>query len=188
MSTALVPTHSHLQPSVAKRDKAEKCYNHHKMRIGESVIGVLSDTHGRMRESALVKLTDCELIIHAGDIGNMAILDQLRRVATVVAVKGNIDHGCWSADLNETEYIDFHENRILVVHNIEDLKMHSTSLEFDVLIYGHSHRASIQYKNGVLYLNPGSAGPNRFNLPASIAYLRLVEGRLIPEILSIEEN
>ena len=156
--------------------------------ITERVIGVLSDTHGRLTEAVLKKLALCELIVHAGDIGNAAILDQLRSIGKVIAVKGNIDHGSWSASLKESEYIDFYGKTILAIHNIDDLKMNPKSANIDVVIYGHSHRASKDYKDGVLYLNPGSAGPKRFGLPTSIAYLRLVDQRIIPEIILIEEN
>ncbi len=157
-------------------------------RIKESVIGVVSDTHGRMRDAVKEKLARCELIIHAGDIGNEAVLDQLRDISRVIAVKGNVDHGLWSAGLKEAEYIDFHEHHIFVIHNIDELNMHPSSATFDVLIYGHSHRASAQHKDGVLYLNPGSAGPKRFNLPPSIAYLHLVNGQFTPEIVPIDED
>jgi uncharacterized protein len=156
--------------------------------VRERVIGVLSDTHGRLTEAVLKKLAHCELIIHAGDIGNAAILDQLQKIGKVIAVKGNIDHGSWSASLKESEYIDFYGKSILAIHNIDDLKMNPESANIDVVIYGHSHKASKDYKNGVLYLNPGSAGPRRFSLPTSIAYLRLVDQRIIPEIIPIEEN
>jgi uncharacterized protein len=156
--------------------------------IKKSIIGVVSDTHGRMREAVVEKLARCELIIHAGDIGNEAVLGQLRDISRVVAVKGNVDHGLWSAGLNEAEYIDFHEHRIFVIHNIDELNMHPSPGKIDVFIHGHSHRASTRYQDGMLYLNPGSAGPKRFNLPPSIAYLQLVNGQLIPEIVSIDED
>jgi uncharacterized protein len=156
--------------------------------IKERVIGVLSDTHGRLRESVLAKLAHCELIIHAGDIGDVAVLAQLQRIGRVVAVKGNVDRGSWSASLNESECIDFYGKTILVIHNIDDLKMNPESGNVDVVIYGHSHRAAQGRKDGVLYVNPGSAGPRRFSLPTSIAYLRLVDQQIIPEIIPIEEN
>ncbi len=154
----------------------------------EKVIGVLSDTHGRLGDAVLEKLAHCELIIHAGDIGTVTVLDHLRRIGKVVAVKGNVDHGSWSAHLKESECVDFYRKRILVVHNLDDLAMHPESANVDVVIYGHSHRAVNYYKNGVLYVNPGSAGPRRFTLPRSIAYLRLVNKQLVPEIIPIHER
>jgi uncharacterized protein len=198
--------------------------------IKKKVVGVLSDTHGLLREAVLKKLACCELIIHAGDIGTVTVLDQLERIGKVIAVKGNVDHGSWSARLKESEYINFHGKTILVIHNINDLKIHPhtnsdskidlgdeeetteayilvrrgdddevnevksmkanwyQSTNLDVVIYGHSHRASTYYDNGVLYLNPGSAGPRRFTLPTSIAYLRLVDGQIIHETIAIDEN
>ena len=154
----------------------------------ERVIGVLSDTHGRLTEAVMEKLTLCELIIHAGDIGSVTILDQLQRIGKVIAVKGNVDRGSWSDSLKESEYIDFYGKTIFVVHNIDDLKMNAKSANIDVVVYGHSHRASKDYRDGVLYVNPGSAGPRRFSLPTSIAYLRLVDQKIIPEIIQIEES
>jgi uncharacterized protein len=152
------------------------------------VVGVLSDTHGLLRDAVLKKLADCELIIHAGDIGTEIVLDQLERIGKVIAVKGNTDHGPWSARLKESEYINFHGKNILVIHNINDLKLHPQLVNPDVVIHGHSHRASTYYDNGVLYVNPGSAGPRRFTLPTSIAYLQLADGQIIPEIIPIDEN
>ena len=156
--------------------------------IKKKVVGVLSDTHGLLREAVLKKLAYCELIIHAGDIGTVTVLDQLEKIGKVIAVKGNVDHGPWSARLKESEYINFHGKTILVIHNINDLKIHPQSTNLDVVIYGHSHRASEYYDNGVLYVNPGSAGPRRFTLPTSIAYLRLVDGQIISETIPIDEN
>jgi len=154
----------------------------------EIVIGVLSDTHGRMRDRVLKKLARCELIIHAGDIGAATILDQLQSVGKVIAVKGNVDHGSWSARLKEQEHVDFHGKTIVIIHDLSHLQIDPKAAKVDVVIYGHSHRASKEYKHGVLYLNPGSAGPRRFALPTSIAYIRLVNQHLIPEIVTIQEN
>ena len=154
----------------------------------ERILGILSDTHGLLREAVMEKLRPCELIIHAGDIGNKTIIDQLRRMGNVIAVSGNVDRGSWSAGLKEWEYLDFHGKTIFIIHDISRLAIDPKAAKVDVVIYGHSHRASQEYKNGVLYLNPGSAGPRRFALPTSIAYLRLVDRRLIPEIITIEES
>jgi putative phosphoesterase len=157
-------------------------------RIKEGTIGVLSDTHGRMRETLLEKLAGCELIIHAGDIGNEEVLNRLRNIGEVIAVKGNVDQGLWTAGLKDAEHIDFHEHHIFVIHNLDELKRHPLPAKLDVLIYGHSHTPSTQCKDGVLYLNPGSAGPKRFNLPTSIATLRLVDGQFTPEIVFIDDE
>jgi putative phosphoesterase len=156
--------------------------------IGERILGILSDTHGLLREAVLEKLRPCELIIHAGDIGDQTVINQLRSMGNVIAVRGNVDRGPWSADLKEWEYLDFHGKTILVIHDISHLRIDPKAANVDVVIYGHSHIASKEFTNGVLYLNPGSAGPRRFTLPTSIAHLRLVEQHLIPEIITIEEN
>jgi len=151
----------------------------------EKILGVLSDTHGLLREAVLEKLRPCELIVHAGDIGDQTIMDQLRSVGNVIAVKGNGDKGSWSTSLKEWEYVDFQGKTILVIHDLSHLDVDPGSANADVVIYGHSHRASQEYKNGVLYLNPGSAGPRTFTFPPSIAYIRLVDQHLIPEIITI---
>jgi putative phosphoesterase len=109
-------------------------------------------------------------------------------MGNVIAVRGNVDRGPWSADLKEWEYLDFHGKTIFIIHDLSHLEIDLKAAKVDVVIYGHSHIASKEYKNGVLYLNPGSAGPRRFALPASIAHLRLVDQHLIPEIITIEEN
>ena len=103
-------------------------------------------------------------------------------------MKGNDDRGSWSAGLKEWEYLDFHGKTIFIIHDISRLAIDPKSAKVDVVIYGHSHRALQEYKNDVLYLNPGSAGPRRFTIPTSIAYLRLVDQQLIPEIIIIEEH
>jgi uncharacterized protein len=156
--------------------------------VTERIIGVLSDTHGLIREGVLKKLACCELIIHAGDIGNVTVLEQLRSIGKVVAVRGNVDRGPWSANLKEAESVDLYGKTILVIHNIDDLKRYPPWPNPDVVIYGHSHRASTNYKHGTLYLNPGSAGPRRFGLPTSIAYLRLIGQHVTAEIIPIEER
>ena len=166
----------------------EKGNNYQVSTTGERILGILSDTHGLLREAVLEKLRPCELIVHAGDIGNQSVIDQLRSMGNVIAVKGNVDGGSWSAGLKEWEYLDFHGETIFVIHDISRLGIDPKAAKVDVVIYGHSHRASQEYKNGLLYLNPGSAGPRRFTLPTSIAYLRLVEQQLIPEIITIEED
>ena len=151
------------------------------------IIGVLSDTHGLLRPQIREKLHPCELIVHAGDVGDQAVMDRLQSIGTVVAVKGNVDRGAWTDPLREWELIQFHGKTILLIHNIARLDWEPKSTNVDVVVYGHSHRASTHYTNGVLYLNPGSAGPRRFTLPVTMAYLRLIDGQITPEIITIEE-
>jgi uncharacterized protein len=154
----------------------------------ERIVGVLSDTHGLLWPAVLEKLGPCELIVHAGDIGSEAVIDQLISIGKVVAVKGNVDKGSWTAGLKEWEIVDFHGKILLVIHDIAHLDWDPKSANVDAVIYGHSHRASSEHKRGVLYMNPGSAGPRRFTLPTSMAYLRLIDGQIIPEIITLEDN
>lgn len=135
-------------------------------------VGIISDTHGLMRAEALRALRGAELIIHAGDIGKPEVLDALRTVApTVVAVRGNNDGGAWARAIAETETIEIGEVRLYLLHALQELALDPSASGFDVLVSGHSHRPSVERLGGVLYLNPGSAGPRRFKLPVSVARL-----------------
>ncbi|HLL14776.1 MAG TPA: metallophosphoesterase family protein [Pyrinomonadaceae bacterium] len=136
------------------------------------VVGVISDTHGLMRAEALDALRGAELIIHAGDIGKPEVLDALGRVApTVVAVRGNNDGGAWARAIAETETIEIGEVRLYLLHALQELALDPSACGFDLVVSGHSHRPSVARRDGVLYLNPGSAGPRRFKLPVSVARL-----------------
>ncbi len=153
----------------------------------ERLIGVLSDTHGLLRPEVKEKLRGCELIVHAGDVGNQSVLDELQKIGTIVAVRGNVDRGPWADALREWELIEFHGRTILLIHNIAHLEWEPKSAKVDAVVYGHSHRASSQYTKGVLYLNPGSAGPKRFTLPITMAYIRVTDGEMKPEIITVED-
>ncbi len=140
-------------------------------------IGVISDTHNLMRAEALRALEGAELIIHAGDIGRPEVLDALRAVApTVVAVRGNNDREPWARAIAETETIEIGEVKLYLLHALQELALDPAASGFDVIVSGHSHRPSVARRDGVLYLNPGSAGPRRFKLPVSVARLT-VRGR-----------
>lgn len=151
------------------------------------IIGVISDTHGLLRESVRKKLTPCEMIIHAGDIGGPHILQDLQKIAKVIAVRGNVDRGCWGGGLNFAEFVETDRHNIYVLHNIDLLDLDPVVAKLDAVLYGHSHRPSISYRDGILFLNPGSAGPRRFSLPISMAYIRIVRGKLFPEIVTLAE-
>jgi uncharacterized protein len=148
-------------------------------------IGVISDTHGLLRDEVKSRLRDCDMVLHAGDIGNAQVLEELRQIAQVVAVRGNMDGGAWAGELPKTECLDVEGRRIYVVHDIDTLDLNPATAGIDVVIYGHSHRPAIDRKGGVLYLNPGSAGPKRFRLPVSMAILRIRDGQVLPEIISL---
>ncbi|HEX8456757.1 MAG TPA: metallophosphoesterase family protein [Pyrinomonadaceae bacterium] len=140
------------------------------------LVGVVSDTHGLMRAEALRALRGAELIIHAGDIGKPEVLAALSAVAPVVAVRGNNDRAAWAQEIAETETLELGAVKIHLLHALQELALDPVACRFDVVVSGHSHRPSIVRRGGVLYLNPGSAGPRRFKLPVTIARLT-VRGR-----------
>ena len=140
-----------------------------------SIIGLISDTHGLLRQEALAALQGSDLIIHAGDVGNAKIIKQLRRVAPVVAVRGNIDKGAWASQLPMTAVVEAGSALIYVVHDIQQLDLDPVVGEFNVVISGHSHKPGRTERSGVIYVNPGSAGPRRFQLPITVARLSLVQ-------------
>lgn len=149
----------------------------------EKRIGVLSDTHGLLRPGVMERLAGCDLIIHAGDMGGSDVLDALRHIARVVAVKGNTDRG--DCGLRETEYVEFEGKRIYVIHNRAALDVVPESMGLDIVVFGHSHQPLVEYRNGVMFLNPGSAGPRRFSLPVSIASVWIKDGKIVPGIIEI---
>jgi uncharacterized protein len=138
-----------------------------------AVVGLISDTHGLLRPEALRALDGSDLIIHAGDVGKPEILDALRVLAPVVAVRGNIDHGEWASSLPLIASAATGSAAIYVLHDIQQLDLDPAASGFQVVVSGHSHKPSRTEKNGVLYLNPGSAGPRRFKLPVTVARLDL---------------
>ena len=148
-------------------------------------IGVLSDTHGLLRERVKDKLRGCGLIVHAGDVDSASVLAELREIAPVVAVRGNVDRGSWASELDEVEYLDVDGTRIYVIHDRNKLDARALPIGTGVVIYGHSHRPHVECVDGVLYLNPGSAGPRRFNLPVSMALLHIQPDSIRPELIEV---
>jgi putative phosphoesterase len=140
---------------------------------GASTIGLISDTHGLLRPEAVRALAGCDLIVHAGDVGKPEIIDRLQAVAPVVAVRGNIDKGDWASRLPPTAIVETVSPRIYVIHDVHDLDIDPAAAGFAIVVSGHSHKASREERSGVLYLNPGSAGPRRFRLPIALARLDL---------------
>ena len=136
-------------------------------------IGVISDTHGLLRPEAEQRLAGVDHIIHAGDIGRPDIVDRLRGIAPVIAIRGNVDKAKWAEFFHDTETVRLGGCAIHVLHDIHDLQFDPASRGIGVVISGHSHKPLIETKGGVLYLNPGSAGPRRFNLPITLATLDL---------------
>jgi putative phosphoesterase len=147
-------------------------------------IGVISDTHGLLRPQALAALAGCDPIIHAGDIGNPDVLARLGALALVHAVRGNVDHGAWSANLPVTQRIEIDGFRICVLHILAELDPQAAD-NVDAVIYGHSHQPKVETKNGTLFFNPGSAGPRRFRLPITVGRMTAEHGKLRAEIVEL---
>jgi putative phosphoesterase len=136
-------------------------------------IGLLSDTHGLLREEALDALRDSDLILHAGDVGDPAILHALRELAPVIAVRGNIDTADWAKSLPETAVAEAGSVNIYILHDVNALDLDASAAGFQIVLSGHSHKPGRSERNGVLYINPGSAGARRFQLPVTVARLDL---------------
>ena len=132
------------------------------------LIGVISDTHGLLRPEALAALRGVEHILHAGDVGDIAILDALREIAPVTAIRGNVDVSGACGQLPATDVVELGDRLFYLVHSVHDLDIHPGAAGVDVVVSGHSHKASVETKGGVMYLNPGSAGPRRFALPVTV--------------------
>jgi hypothetical protein len=137
------------------------------------IVGLISDTHGLLREEALGALQGSDLIIHAGDVGKPEILETLRAVAPVVAVRGNIDQGPWAERLPATAVAKAGTALLYVLHDVHDLNLDPVAAGYHVVVSGHSHKPGCTERSGVLYVNPGSAGPCRFHLPVTVARLDL---------------
>jgi hypothetical protein len=149
-------------------------------------IGVISDTHGLLRPQAVAALQGSALIVHAGDVGRPEILDELRRIAPVVAVRGNVDRDAWADRLPLTEIVEHDGVRLYVLHILEDLDLDPPTAGFHAVITGHTHQPKIETKDGVLYFNPGSAGPRRFDLPVSVGRLAMTDGKLVGELVYLQ--
>jgi uncharacterized protein len=148
-------------------------------------IGVISDTHGLLRPEALAALRGSDYIIHAGDVGDPAILGRLAETAPVTAVRGNADRGEWARQLPMSNTLDVGGTTIYVLHKLADLDLKPEAAGFAAVIYGHSHAPVQELKNGVLFFNPGSAGPKRFRLPVSVGKLTLALTGVRAEIIRL---
>lgn len=154
----------------------------------DRLLGIISDTHGLLRPAALEALQGVEHIIHAGDVGGVEILEQLREIAPVTAVRGNTDHGRWAQDLPLTGVVDIGGALVYVVHILDHLDIDPEAAGMTAVVFGHSHNPSIEKKKSVLFLNPGSAGPRRFSLPVTVALARVRDRSLEAEIIDLETN
>ena len=148
-------------------------------------VGIISDTHGLLRPEAIAALAGCDAILHAGDIGGPDILAQLRRIAPVTAVRGNVDDGPWATTLREWETITLAGQRIHLRHILTEVDAEVVAEGIGVVVTGHSHRPLIERVDGVLFVNPGSAGPRRFQLPVTVARLELADGEIGARIVTL---
>jgi len=148
-------------------------------------IGLISDTHGLLRPEAVAALQGCAQIIHAGDIGKPQVLDGLRAIAPLEAIRGNIDTADWALELPERLDLRIGGLTLHVLHDLKQLDIDPLAAGVDVVIAGHSHKPKVERRDGVLYINPGSAGPRRFSLPISLALLELNDGDAQVELISL---
>jgi uncharacterized protein len=140
------------------------------------IIGVISDTHGLMRPEALAALRGVEHILHAGDVGDVAILDALREIAPVTAIRGNVDVQGACAELPATDVVELGRQLFYLVHSVRDLDINPKAAGVAMVVSGHSHKAKVDVKDGVIYFNPGSAGPRRFSLPVTVGFVTVEDG------------
>ena len=151
-----------------------------------TVIGIISDTHGLLRPEALTPLVGAERIVHAGDIGSPNVLEKLETIAPVVAIRGNNDKAPWAEALPETLLFDVRGYTIHVLHDLAQIDLSPKAAGVDVVISGHSHKPGIEEHEGVLFINPGSAGPRRFRLPIAVAKLYVADDSVHAEIIELK--
>ncbi len=150
------------------------------------LIGVISDTHGLLRNEAVAALAGADMILHAGDVGSGVILPALAAIAPVVAVRGNVDEGDWVDELPEARTVTVAEHRFHLLHDFGGLDIDPAAEGCGAVIFGHSHNPFVEERSGVLYLNPGSAGPRRFSLPVSLARIEVGPAGIVPEIVHLD--
>ena len=148
-------------------------------------VGLISDTHGLIRPAALDALRDSELIIHCGDIGDLAVLEALRTLSPVRAIRGNNDKGVWARSLPTYDLVEVGGTAIYVIHNLAELDLDPGVAGFTAVVFGHSHKPAIEMRGKTLFVNPGSAGPRRFTLPVTVATLALRSGRCAAKIVEL---
>jgi putative phosphoesterase len=151
-----------------------------------TTIGILSDTHGLLRPEVEQALSGCGYILHAGDVGEGQVLTRLERIAPVMAVRGNMDYGSWTTSLPIKEMAEIEGIFFYILHDLHQLDLEPSAAGIQVVVSGHTHRPEIFEKNGVTYLNPGSAGHRRFNYPVSIARVRIENGVAMPRIIELD--
>ncbi len=154
---------------------------------GKVIVGVISDTHGRMHPDAMDALRGSDVILHAGDIGTEDILAKLRQIAPVRAITGNIDHEPLTSKYPATDVVEIAGRSLYMVHNLRALDLNPKAAGFAAVISGHSHEPEFYFEDDVLFFNPGSAGPRRFSLPIAVGKIRIEDGELWPEIVTLKD-
>lgn len=149
------------------------------------LVGLISDTHGLLRPEAVRALRGSDLIVHAGDIGKAAVLDALGALAPVTAVRGNADKGVWARGLPKADALEIDQVGVYVIHDVKEIDLIPEAAGIKVIVSGHSHQPSIQERNGVIFVNPGSAGPRRFNLPVSVARMHVQAESVQVELITL---
>jgi hypothetical protein len=148
-------------------------------------IGVISDTHGLLRPEAIAALARSDLIVHCGDIGAPEVMAGLRQIAPVAAIRGNVDKGAWAKELPTTRVVELAGALLYVLHDLAELDLDPAAAGFQAVLAGHSHHPKVQRRNGVLFVNPGSAGPHRFTLPVAVAKVRIGSGRVSARVIPL---
>jgi len=151
-------------------------------------LGIISDTHGLLRPQALAFLKGCDRIVHGGDIGNADVLTQLSSIAPVTAIRGNNDKGAWAQGIPETQLFDFNAIRVYVIHDLSLLDIDPLAAGIKLVVSGHSHKPLIERRAGIVFVNPGSAGPRRFKLPISVADIFIDNGAVSSRIVELNAD
>ena len=149
-------------------------------------VGLISDTHGLLRPEAIAFLRGSDFIVHAGDIGDAGVLKELKALAPVTVVRGNNDKARWAEDIGETEVLQIGDVFIYVLHNLAELDLDPVAAGFRIVVSGHSHRPSVEDRDGVLYVNPGSSGPRRFKRPVAVGELEIVGHSVKAKVIELE--
>jgi putative phosphoesterase len=153
--------------------------------LKEVRVGVISDTHGLLRPEALEVLRGSELLLHAGDVGDASILESLEAIAPVVAVRGNTDHGALGGRLPDSQVVEIGDVSLYLLHDIGALDLNPEAAGLSAVVFGHSHLPEIREEHGVLFFNPGSAGPRRFDYPVSVGFLHVQGGKIRAEVMDL---
>jgi putative phosphoesterase len=157
-----------------------------RVELASGVVGLVSDTHGLVRAEALAALKGSEVIIHAGDIGKPEVLQLLRKIAPVIAIRGNNDRDAWAQKIPDLLNLYINRVKIHVIHNVNELAVNAAADGFRAVVSGHSHKPGMATRDGVLFVNPGSAGPRRFKLPVTVGKLLLVRDSVIAKIVNLD--